>query len=195
MTRLKDGKQIEVRPIRPEDRRDLAEGMRRMSPESRYRRFLAPKGQLSEAELDYLTEVDHHDHEALVARDPDTGAAIGVARYVRAGPGSEVAELGIAVADDWQGRGVGTALLRQLSDRAREEGVRRFSALILDENRPMLDLIGDLGDVRVQEQDLGTVELEVDLPAAGSPPALREALRRAARGMLRLRPLRRSSSA
>jgi RimJ/RimL family protein N-acetyltransferase len=189
--RLADGQQIEVRPIRPEDRRELAEGMRRLSPESRYRRFFSLTEQLSEDELDYLTKVDHHDHEALVARDLGTGLGIGVARYVRAAPGSEVAELGIAVADDWQGRGVGTALLRQLSDRAREEGVRRFSALILDENRPMLDLIDDLGDVHVKGHDFGSVELEVELPEAGSPPALREAMRRVARGVLRFSPLAR----
>lgn len=80
-----------------------------MSPESRYRRFLAARDRLSEAELDYLTRVDHHDHEALVALVLETQEGVGLARFVRLPEDPEDAEVAIAVADAWQRRGVGTA--------------------------------------------------------------------------------------
>jgi hypothetical protein len=69
------------------------------------RRFLAPHGRLTESELRYFTEVDHHDHEALVAIDPNTGHCTGVARYVRSTDDPAVAELAVAVVDGWQRQG------------------------------------------------------------------------------------------
>jgi GNAT superfamily N-acetyltransferase len=119
---LRDGTRIEIRPIRPEDRDELAAGLERLSPKSRYRRFLTPTDELSERELDYLTHVDHRDHEALVARDADSGAGVGVARFVRWADDPDAAEFAAAVADDWQGRGVGTLLLDELTKRARRGG-------------------------------------------------------------------------
>ena len=184
--RLRDGAQIEIRPIVPADRKELAAGIRRLSPESRYRRFFTPTSELSDAQLTYLTEVDHHDHEALVALDPETGHGIGVARFVRSPEDAETAEVAVAVADSWQGRGVATALLDRLAERARAEGVRRFSADILAENRPMLDLIGEIGEAQVIERDQGTVTVVVELPPEGIGAALREALRAAARDLLRV---------
>jgi RimJ/RimL family protein N-acetyltransferase len=184
---LRDGQEILIRPIRPEDREELADGLRRLSPESRYRRFFSPVNELSPAALSYLTEVDHHDHEALVAQDPATGHGIGVARFVRSRDDPETAEVAVAVADSWQNRGVATILLSRLTQRAREEGVRRFSAEVLAENRPMLELIDELGDVTVRHTDHGAVELEVQLPPEGIGTALRESLRAAARELLALR--------
>src|SRR3954467_14826565 len=114
---LKDGARALIRPITPDDRDALAAGVAGLSPESRYRRFFAPVSELSERDLDYLTRVDHHDHEALLAVDAATGDGVGGARGVRAGPG--VPEPPIVVADDWHGRGVGTRLLDALVERAR----------------------------------------------------------------------------
>ena len=74
---------LTIRPISPDDKGTLVEGFERLSEESRSQRFLSPHGPLSETELRYLTEVDHHDHEALVAIDSRTGQCVGVARYVR----------------------------------------------------------------------------------------------------------------
>ena len=184
--RLRDGDPILVRPIRPEDRDELAEGIQRLSPESRYRRFFSPTSELSQSQLRYLTEVDHHDHEALVAIEPETGEGIGVARFVRSPEDPERAEVAVAVADSWQGRGAGTVLLYRLTERARHEGIRRFSAEILAENRPMLDLIDDLGAVRVTDRDHGSIQVEVALPPEGIGAALRETLRAAARDLLRV---------
>ena len=184
--RLRDGEQIVIRPIRPEDRSELAAGMQRLSPESRYRRFLTPASELSAAQLSYLTEVDHSDHEALVALQPETGHGIGVARFVRSPEDRELAEVAVAVADSWQGRGVGTALLGRLAERARAEGVSRFTAEVLAENRPMLELIDAIGEAHVVDRDQGSVAIEVDLPPEGIGATLREALRAAARDLLRV---------
>ena len=110
-TALRDGSRVDVRPARPDDRELLREGFERLSPESRYRRFLVPVTTISERWLTYLTNVDHHDHEALAALDPVTGRGVGVARYVRSEHRRDVAEAAVVVADDWQGRGLGTLLL------------------------------------------------------------------------------------
>ena len=173
---------IAVRPIEPGDKAALAAAFERLSAESRYRRFLSPHGELSAAELRYLTEVDHHDHEALVALDPATGEGVGVARYVRDRARPESAEVAVAVADRWQGRGVGTLLLHRLVDRAREEGIRRFTALMLADNEPMAHLLEDVGETRVLDAGQGTVQLAVALPESGVGAALAAWLRSAARG-------------
>jgi RimJ/RimL family protein N-acetyltransferase len=178
--------QLEIRPIAPDDKAGLATAFERLSDESRYRRFLSPHGRLSPAELRCLTEVDHHDHEALVALDAVTGEGVGVARYVRDRERHGSAELAVAVADDWQGRGVGTELLRRLADRAREEGIGRFTALILADNEPMAHLLAELGPARVVDGGQGAVELAVELPDHGLGATLPAWLRSAARGALRL---------
>ncbi|HEU4658466.1 MAG TPA: GNAT family N-acetyltransferase [Capillimicrobium sp.] len=165
MARLRDGTEVEVRPIGPGDRDALADAFEHLSPESRYRRFFAPMPHLRERDLDYLTRVDHHDHEALVAADPRTGAGIGVARYVRTGP--DVAEPAIAVADDWQGRGVGSLLLAALADRARDEGIRRFDAAILACNDAAIRALEHVGDATV-ESDGTEVRVCVELADASA---------------------------
>src|ERR1700730_6834344 len=111
---LRDGSLVEIRPLGPSDKRGLAAGFQRLSELSRYRRFLSPTAQLSDKQLRYLTDIDHHDHEALVAIDPATRDGLGVARYVRSRARPDEAEFAVAVADDWQQRGLGTALLRRL---------------------------------------------------------------------------------
>jgi RimJ/RimL family protein N-acetyltransferase len=187
---LRTGDRVLIRPIEPSDKTLLLDGLHRLSPESRYRRFLSPVDELGARQLRYLTEVDHHAHEALVALDPKTGAIVGVARFVCLPADPAVAELGIAVVDDWQGRGLGTELLDELAARAREEGVRRFSAFVLQSNKPMLGLLRDLGDAQVVDRDQGVVELLMDLPAEGGGEAVRHTVRAAARGHVTVEPSR-----
>jgi GNAT superfamily N-acetyltransferase len=110
---LRDGARVLIRPITPDDREALRAGFERLSDESRYRRFMSPIPRLTDGQLDYLTRIDHHDHEALAAVDSTgDGGIVGVARFVRSGEAE--AEPAIVVADDWQGKGLGTALLEAL---------------------------------------------------------------------------------
>jgi GNAT superfamily N-acetyltransferase len=127
------------------------------------RRFLGPHGQLTQAELAYLTEVDHQDHEALIAVNPASGEGVGVARCVRDRERRDSAEIAVAVLESWQGRGVGMALVRSLADHALEQGVVLFTALMLADNQPMRHLLADLGVVRVLSREAEAVELAVDL--------------------------------
>ncbi len=173
-----------MRPIAPEDKPGLAASFERLSEDSRYRRFLTTKNALSRTELDYLVNVDHRDHEAIVALDPATGEGLGVARYVRSADDPQLAEVAVTVADDWQGRGLGRALLDRLTYRARREGVKRFSAVVLSDNRASLGLLEGLGEPR-RQFDSGAVELVIELPAErGIGVRLARALRAAAGGSL-----------
>jgi len=160
-------KTLVIRPISQDDKQVLREGFERLSDRSRYQRFLSPQERLSASELRYLTEIDHHDHEALVAIDPDTNQGVGVARYVRSKTDPKVAELAVTVVDDWQGQGVGGRLAAALADRARVEAITSFTALVLADNELMLNLLRHLGQVRVVHSELGTVELTIDLPETG----------------------------
>ncbi len=171
-------------PIAPQDKPLLAANFERLSEESRYRRFFTVKEELSAAELDYLVDVDHSDHEAIIAIDPSSGEALGIARYVRATDDGQVAEVAVTVADDWQGLGLGHALLDRLTYRARREGVRRFTALIQSDNRASLGLLEGAGDAR-RGFGTGDAELVIELPLKrGMGARLVRALRAAAPGSL-----------
>ena len=162
---LGDGARVLIRAITPADRDDLRAGFERLSPASRYLRFFTVARELSAGELSYLTDVDHHGHEALVAVEAAGGEGVGVARYVRAEDGS--AELGIVVADPWQRRGLGGVLLARLAERARAEGVRCLTATVLAENVAIRRLLERLGPTRVRGRAGGTLDLITDLgPAA-----------------------------
>jgi RimJ/RimL family protein N-acetyltransferase len=177
---LRDGPRVRVRPVVAGDRDRLAAGFERLGEWSRYQRFLGYKKRLTDSELAFLTQPDHHDHEALAALDPDSGDGVGVARFVRDPYDPAAAEAAVAVVDAWQGRGVGGALLGRLATRAREEGIERFKASLLVENRAMLALFERLGSLHLR-RDAATAEIEVQLPvAAGGSPQLARALRAAA---------------
>jgi len=161
---LRDGSTVDIRPLGPADKKALAAGFRRLSDLSRYRRFLSPTDHLTEPQLAYLTELDHHDHEALVAIDRASRDGLGVARYVRSQVETGEAEFAVAVADDWQRRGLGTALLRHLAARAREEGISRFTALVLAENAPVLHMLDTFGKAQRRHAEDGTIEVFLPVP-------------------------------
>jgi GNAT superfamily N-acetyltransferase len=166
-----DGLTVHVRPIESADKRLLAEGFERLSPETRYRRFFAPLERLSEQDLRYLTEVDHHDHEAMVALHPDTGELVGVARYVRSEQANE-AEVAVVVGDPWHGKGIASALLERLAERAREGGIDHFVAIVLSDNEEVLGLFRSLapGATETRRSASGNVEIVIDLPEPGRLP-------------------------
>ena len=213
---LAPGLEVIIRPIRPEDRHLMTAAFTRLSPESRFQRFFAPVERLSESDLTYLTEIDHHDHEALVAIDPEDGSLIAVGRYVctsrlgddsasaksgtlkpaglRAGTLKE-AEVAVIVGDPWQGKGLATAVLQRLAKRASEEGVDYFLALVLEDNEEATGLFRNLvvDSSEVSEGDPGTVEIRIELPGPEgfSESMLARALGSSARGSLKVSPWRR----
>jgi len=192
-TRTRDGTELLIRQVRPNDKRLIAEGMERLSPESRYRRFFRPLDRLSERDLVYLTEIDHTDHEALAAIDPESGDLVGVARYVR-GAEPHLAEVSVAVGDPWQRRGVATALLERLAERAREERITHFVALVLDENVEAIRLFEHRvpGHARPRRSASGHLELLIELPEPGRlrGSTLARVLRVVARGGITVNPYR-----
>jgi GNAT superfamily N-acetyltransferase len=130
-----------------------------MSDESRYRRFLAATPRLSETQLRYLTDVDQRAHVALAAVD-DSGI-VGVARSIRL-EGAD-AEPAVSIVDEYQGRGLGTALIVALVQRSPDQGVTRYRASVLAENLPMLRLLDGIGEMRISRADAG-LDVTVDLP-------------------------------
>jgi RimJ/RimL family protein N-acetyltransferase len=138
------GTPLHVRPLASDDRDRLAVAFAALSDRTRYLRFLGPKPNLSAAELTYLTEIDHRTHEALVAVDAD-GRLVAVARYAPVPDEPGTADFAVVVADEWQGRGVGLRVSRELLRRAAANGVRRLTATTLDENRVARALLRRLG--------------------------------------------------
>src|SRR5215210_6277676 len=120
------------RQIEPTDKALVRAFYDELSDRSRRLRFLVPTSGLSDEDLVYLTEVDHTRHEALVALEGER--MVGVARYVRAPRDRESAEVAVVVVDDRQGQGIGTALLDRLTERARENGITRYTALVSGDN-------------------------------------------------------------
>ncbi|WP_341251547.1 GNAT family N-acetyltransferase [Euzebya pacifica] len=167
--RLRDGTRMWVRPIRPTDRTRIEEGLQLLSPRSRYLRFHSAVQRLSSSQLAYLTEVDHHDHEALIALDPDLEGApgIGVARYIRLAEDPTIAEAAITVLDDYQGRGIGTTLLGKLEPLAWERGIRTFRNYVLAENKAMLEIFAQLDGTFVREE-AGLYRVDVPIPEPDS---------------------------
>jgi acetyltransferase len=128
---LRDGRPIIVRAVLPADRSCLQRGVQALSARSRRDRFLMGRVALSDAELDYLTDVDHRDHVALLAVTPVPDGAcdgVGVARWARLRNAPASAEIAITIVDHHQRRGAGTLLLVRLAELAIERGVERFCA-------------------------------------------------------------------
>jgi acetyltransferase len=141
---------------------------------------MGAKRRMSPREVAYFTNVDHEWHEAIGALEARTGEGVGIARFVRDAPGSPSAEAAVAVADEWQGRGLGGVLLERLASRAREVGVLEFTASLLTSNRAMLALFERLGRMEVVHDSGTTSRLTVCLSTAGD--GLHTALRAAAAG-------------
>ena len=138
---LRDGSRITIRAIRPDDDHALVGTFHHMSPESIYQRFFAALPDLSEDMAWHLSHVNYTNRMALVAEAADApGELIAVARYERTDD-PEVVELGLAVVDAWQNRGLGRIMLRQLMDVALANGLTRFRAEVLSDNRRMIHLL------------------------------------------------------
>jgi RimJ/RimL family protein N-acetyltransferase len=157
---LRDGTRVRMRPIRPDDAPRLVVLYDRLSRDTRYQRFFSVMRRLPPDWARFLAEVDYRARLALVVErpdDPDT--LIAVARYEQAGEPGTV-EVAFVVQDGWQDRGLGTVLFRELLDAAAANGIERFRAWVLADNRRMLDLVGRLGEVTRRSIEQGVVELD-----------------------------------
>jgi RimJ/RimL family protein N-acetyltransferase len=170
---LKHGLRVVIRPLHPEDRDELAEGFEGLSERSRYLRFLTGKGTLSQRGLDKLVDqVDGHDHVALAmwwVRRSRADILLGDARFIRLPYDPECADVAVAVADEIHGQGGATLMLAVLKQRALEEGIHRFSAVMSPENEASHRMIMRLGHVLRDEYVDGTREIEVDLDGEPAP--------------------------
>lgn len=150
--RMPDGRTIRVLPLGPDDaaaEQDFIDGL---SPHSRYRRFHAGLPAVPPAVLRQLVEVDQQTHVALAARVGPRGPIVADARYVRHADGP-CAEFALAVADDWQGRGLGRQLLLRLARHAHAQGIGLLQGGVLWDNRPMIGLVERLGGHLHQQRD------------------------------------------
>ncbi len=168
-----DGTRIALRPIRPEDAQREQEFVSGLSTQSRYLRFMQAIRELTPAMLARFTQIDYGRDMALVAVLAEGGRErqIAVARYA-ADPDGVSCEFGIAVADDWAGRGLGEHLLRRLAALARERGLASMYGVVLPRNASMLALARRLGfrferSPEDSSLELVTLDLRASTPAAG----------------------------
>jgi GNAT superfamily N-acetyltransferase len=193
-TKLADGTPIVVRLLTPEDKGILEAGFERLSPQSRYARFLAPKTTLTDDELRYLTEIDQENHFAIGAMlengdGKGNPVGLGIGRFIRLPDLHATAEAAIAVVDEAQGRGLGKLLFMRLCAAAAERGIERFRCEVLGSNTSMAALIERITPDRSIEVGGGVMSIEMQLPnvtptapptAAPPPGGMYEFLRAAA---------------
>ena len=159
----RDGRKIEIRALRPEDRDGLTAAVGRTSAQSLYRRFFGAKREFSEKEVAFFLNVDFINHVALVAVAQEKGQALVAAggRYVVQQPGT--AEVAFVVTDQYQGQGIGAALLRHLAIIGRDAGLKQFTAEVLPENAPMLKVFEKCGLKPSTKRERGVVHVALQL--------------------------------
>jgi len=159
----RDGRAVEIRALRPDDRAGLTEAVARTSSESLFRRFFAVKKDFTEAEVAYFLNVDFVAHVALVAVMAEDGreVIVGGGRYVVGRPGE--AELAFALVDSYQGQGIGSALMRHLAAIGRGAGLHKLTAEVLPDNMSMLRLFARCGLPVETAHDVGVVHVGIRL--------------------------------
>ena len=146
---LRNGSEVTIRAIRPEDKRLLLAAFKELDEDTVYTRFFAPKMEITDHELKWATEIDFFRHVALVACIQESGQEriIGIGRYVAPTESDrpESAEVAFVVEEDYQGLGIASILLRHLVVIGRGHGISRFEAEVLPQNRAMLRVFGRAG--------------------------------------------------
>ncbi|WP_065755659.1 GNAT family N-acetyltransferase [Bradyrhizobium paxllaeri] len=143
--RLRDGRGIEIRALRPGDKDDMLAAIGRTGTQSLQRRFFVVKRGFSEKEIAFFMNIDFADHIALVALAEEDGrkVIVGGGRYIVNEPGK--AEIAFVVIDDYQGQGIGTLLMRHLAVIARKAGLKELIAEVLPENAAMRKVFSKFG--------------------------------------------------
>lgn len=165
---LRDGSQALLRLFRADDAQLLTAGFRRLSLESRYARFLAPKSRLTEDELDHLLAADGEHHLAIGALregEPADRAGLGIARFVRIA-GTTIADAAITVVDDVQQLGLGRILFGRLCAAAHERGIEIFQCDVLAANTRMRRLLEGLSADMSVRHESGVLTYAVRVPGS-----------------------------
>jgi RimJ/RimL family protein N-acetyltransferase len=160
---LRDGRQVEIRAIRHEDRAGFVEAVSRASVDSLRRRFFAVRRHFSEQELEFFSHVDFVSRGALtvVAEEDGRPVIVGGGRYVVVESGR--AEVAFALIDEYQGHGIGSALMRHFAAIAREAGLKELIAEVLPENVAMLNVFKKSGLHPVAKHERGAVHVTLRL--------------------------------
>lgn len=163
--RLRDGRSIEIRALRPQDQTQMLAALSRTSAQSLYRRFFGPKKGFSESEKTFFLNVDFTHHVALVATidQSDRTEIVGGGRYVLTKP--RIAEVAFTVIDEFQGKGVGSALMRHLTLLARRAGLKQLIADVLPDNAAMINVLKNSGFPTATSRAKGVVHVRLDLPS------------------------------
>lgn len=162
--RLRDGTHLLLRPVLPGDSARATNGPVEFSSETLYRRFMTTR-EPTQALMDYLFEVDYVDHFVWVMIDPAEEAEniVADARFVRDEIDPTLAEIAFIVGDDYQGKGVGSFLMKALAVAAGVDGVEKFSARVLSDNLAMRSILDEFGAFWMRE-DVGVVTTVIDVP-------------------------------
>jgi ribosomal protein S18 acetylase RimI-like enzyme len=162
--RLANGSGIEIRSLRPDDEPDMLAAVGRTSAQSLQRRFFAVKRGFSEKERAFFMNIDFKNHVALVALAEEDGrtVVVGGGRYIVFEPGR--AEMAFVVIDDWQGRGIGSILLRHLIKIGSSAGLEELTAEVLPENAAMLKVFGKFGFKPSSRRDPQAIHVTLKLP-------------------------------
>jgi RimJ/RimL family protein N-acetyltransferase len=165
---LRDGSELRLRPIRPDDAPRLVELYDRLSRHTAYQRFFTVMRRLPPNWARVLASVDYHRRLALVVEHgPEL---VAVARYEPTDEPDTV-EVAFVVQDGYQGKGIGTILLHALLDAAQARGIHRFRAYVLAENARMLDLLARFTHVRERRFQNGVVNILFEPAPSPTPPA------------------------
>jgi RimJ/RimL family protein N-acetyltransferase len=168
---LRDGELVDFRPVRPDDRETIKNGMSALSLQSRYFRFFSPIANLSPAQLHYFTAADQQNHVAWIAlaHDEPKHTGLGIARFIRMQNQPGIAEFAVVVIDSHQQMGLGTLLMAVLYRMASLQGIDRLRGFILPENTVMSHWLGRLGAAGCYENGVYRMDLAVDKDLPGLP--------------------------
>lgn len=161
--RLRDGRRVEIRALKPDDKADMLDAVSHIGAQSMRRRFFGAKRSFSEAEQAFYLNVDFVNHVALIAVADEGGrpTIVGGGRYVVVQPGS--AEVAFAVVDTFQGQGIGSTLLRHLIVIARDAGLKELIAEVLPENAAMLKVFEKSGLNTTTQRAAGAVHVKMQI--------------------------------
>ncbi len=165
---LRDGRQIEIRALRPEDRAGMLAAVGRTSQQSLYKRFFTFKRGFTDREVDFYVNVDFVNHVALVAVLEEKGRSVivGGARYIKMQP--DEAEIAFTVDDAHQRKGIATVLMRHLAALARDAGIRTLIADVLPENSAMLKVFEASGLGMASRRETGATHIVLHLQPIGA---------------------------